>query len=128
MDDAALKTLGAMGILRPSAGAVQVIVGPVADVICAEIATLTDAESAAQTPALAASARTVRPVPAIVEAIGGPAHLKAASLAAGRLRLQLDGTSVSGSRLEQVAGVAAAVEVGGGIWHLLGDPAALIAD
>ncbi|WP_294264124.1 N-acetylglucosamine-specific PTS transporter subunit IIBC [uncultured Sphingomonas sp.] len=128
VDDAALKALGAMGILRPSAGTVQVIVGPVADVICAEIAALTDRESAPEAPPPATSARAVRPAAAVVEAIGGAAHLKAASLAAGRLRLDLGGASVSASRLEQVAGVAAAVEVGGGVWHLLGDPAALIAD
>jgi len=37
IDEAALKRLGARGVLRPAAGSVQVIIGPLADMVAGEI-------------------------------------------------------------------------------------------
>jgi PTS system N-acetylglucosamine-specific IIC component len=37
VDEAALKALGARGIIKPAAGSVQVILGPIADIISDEI-------------------------------------------------------------------------------------------
>ena len=127
VDEGALKALGAMGILRPSATTLQVVVGPVADVICAEISALIDRPGERAEPATPDHAAAVRPAPAILDAIGGPARLRRATLAAGRLRLELDGDADPAPAFERVSGVLAAVPLGGGVWHLLGAREALLA-
>ena len=97
VDDAALKALGARGIVRPSQQALQVVVGPVADQLAASI------RSGLKLPAVSAPAvasnqvalreRGAAPAAAgvdaiarnLLQAVGGVANIRDLQLAASRL-------------------------------------------
>jgi PTS system N-acetylglucosamine-specific IIC component len=76
VDEAALKRLGARGILRSSAQGLQVVLGPIADQVAGEIRA--DLRSAA--PA--------RDVPALLAALGGRDNVVDLVTAAGRLLIR----------------------------------------
>lgn len=128
VDDAALKALGAVAVLRPSAQAVQVIIGPMADQISEEIRTAAATPGSAEA---AAPAGTDAPVvtgraspaiivdPAIVDALGGPDAIARASLVAGRLRLVL-AAPADPALLAPVKGVRAVARIDDRTWHVLG--------
>lgn len=92
VDEAALKALGAMGVLRPSARAVQVVVGPIADQVAEEIreagsggpvaAPVAVPETATDAAAPALSA-------ALIEALGGAGTIVRTEHLAGRIRVEL---------------------------------------
>lgn len=92
VDEAALKALGAMGVLRPSARAVQVVVGPIADQVAEEIREAGIGGPAAA-PAVVTDDRveTAQPglSPALVEALGGAGAIMRAEPLAGRMRIEL---------------------------------------
>lgn len=82
--EADLKALGAKGVVRPGAGAVQVIVGPGAEILADEVrATLKGAT--APRPAPAAGTRAEK----LIAALGGAANLKNVDACTTRLRLQV---------------------------------------
>lgn len=82
--EADLKALGAKGVVRPGAGAVQVIVGPGAEILADELrATLKGAS--APRPAPAAGTRAEK----LIAALGGAANLKNVDACTTRLRLQV---------------------------------------
>jgi len=92
VDDAALKALGAMGVLRPSARAVQVVVGPIADQVAEEIREAgTGGPTAA--PVSLPDVATDAPQPtlpaALVAALGGAEAILRAEPLAGRMRVEL---------------------------------------
>jgi PTS system N-acetylglucosamine-specific IIC component len=96
VDEAALKKLGARGVVRPSAEALQVVVGPIADQLASDIR---DALKAP--PALS--------VGALLEALGGRANVREVKLAASRLCIAVkNADAVVNSRIAQlsVRGVA----------------------
>jgi PTS system N-acetylglucosamine-specific IIC component len=78
-DEAGLRALGAKGFVRPSKGALQVVLGPTADLVAGEIrAALTSKpRAAAGPPALRA----------LLDALGGEANLTAIDANASRVRL-----------------------------------------
>jgi PTS system N-acetylglucosamine-specific IIC component len=85
VDEAALKRLGARGILRSSAQGLQVVLGPIADQVAGEIrAALRSAPPAAPAPAPAAA----RNAPALLAALGGRDNVVDLSAAAGRLLIR----------------------------------------
>ena len=102
VDAAALKSLGAAGVVRPAANTLQVVVGPVADQIAGEIGGLLRSASAdagrlqsavvpAQ-PAPAPSAARTSALPAVgglLAALGGRANVVSVEALAGRLRVTL---------------------------------------
>jgi N-acetylglucosamine PTS system EIICBA or EIICB component len=92
VDDAALKALGARGLIKPAAGSVQVVLGPEADMVADEIrALLGQMELAAP----ATSAVAVAPVVAStidraawLNALGGQSNVQQVEAVAGsRLRI-----------------------------------------
>lgn len=108
VDAAALKRLGAMGVVRPSSEAVQVILGPHAELVAGEIrealkhlpaspavaAAGARGPSPASRPAPAALTTTTAKLagPAIdklLAALGGRANVRAVEVVASRLRLQV---------------------------------------
>jgi PTS system N-acetylglucosamine-specific IIC component len=96
VDEAALRVLGARGLVRPSANTLQVVLGPIADQVAGEI------RDVAATPRVTASVpATTEPAP-IVEADADPA----AWLAALGGRANLTGWGLCASRV--VLGVIAA--------------------
>jgi PTS system N-acetylglucosamine-specific IIC component len=77
VDEAALKKLGARGVVRPSAEALQVVVGPIADQLASDIRSELKAPTAQTLPALS--------VGTLLEALGGRANVREVKLAASRL-------------------------------------------
>jgi PTS system N-acetylglucosamine-specific IIC component len=78
VNEAALKQLGARGIVRPSAETLQVVVGPIADQLASDIRAEVKAPSAvAAVPTLSAAS--------LLEALGGRANVRDVRLADSRL-------------------------------------------
>jgi N-acetylglucosamine PTS system EIICBA or EIICB component len=87
VDEAALKRLGARGILRSSAQGLQVVLGPIADQVAGEIrAALRSAPPAAEAPAPAPAA--AHDAPALLAALGGRENVVDLATAAGRLLIR----------------------------------------
>jgi len=83
VDEAALKRLGARGILRSSAQGLQVVLGPIADQVAGEIrAALRSAAPSAPSPA------AVHDAPALLAALGGRDNVADLATAAGRLLIR----------------------------------------
>jgi glucose-like phosphotransferase system IIB component len=109
VDEAALKSLGAMGVIRPSDRAVQVIVGPIADQVAEEIRA-----AGAGAPMGAVAALSSEPAgntadlpPALVAALGGAGAIREARTLAGRVRVELrDARPVDVATLPGVRGAA----------------------
>ncbi len=130
VDDAALKALGARGILRPSNAALQVVLGPIADVVAVEIrdalavgappaaAILTPAKAQQSPAGITLSAATSA-------ALGGAANVVSATRHPGRLRIELaDDTAIDEQRLETL-GIRTMARPAMGQLHLLADEQAL---
>lgn len=108
-DDARLKALGAMGVVRPGhGGSLQVIVGPLADSLADEIRL-----------ALPAAAKPMQPLQPWLQALGGAANIDTLEcLAVTRLRVQLNGAPLDLHAL-QALGCQGSTDLGDGAWHLL---------
>lgn len=119
VDEAALKALGAMGVLRPSARAVQVVVGPIADQVAEEIR-----EAGASGPAAVVAEPGTAPdtaqsalSPDLVTALGGAGAIVRADRRAGRVRVELrDPATLDTATLP---GVRAVAQVSATVVHLL---------
>jgi PTS system N-acetylglucosamine-specific IIC component len=101
VDEAALKKLGARGVVRPSPETLQVVVGPIADQLASDIRSVLKAPVAE--PAQSVSALD------LLEAIGGRGNVRDVKLAASRLCIAVkDATAVVDSRVAAltVRGVA----------------------
>ncbi|HEY0285666.1 MAG TPA: N-acetylglucosamine-specific PTS transporter subunit IIBC [Pseudomonas sp.] len=129
-DDAALKALGAMAVVRPgNAGSLQVVVGPMADSIADELRNaLPHATSVSPQAdgALLASAAQVDSKQAAqwLKALGGNGVTHVECVALTRLRVQLkEGQHIAANQLN-VLGCQGVRNVGNGAWHVLvGDQA-----
>jgi PTS system N-acetylglucosamine-specific IIC component len=129
VDEARLKALGARGIVRPSDKALQVILGPVADIVSVEIREAIAAGPAASTPvanlgAAPVSAAAESPAPTqlpanLVQALGGEGNVRGAARYGNRLRVELADASVIGEAALTAAGVRAIGATEGGAVHLL---------
>jgi PTS system N-acetylglucosamine-specific IIC component len=89
IDDAGLKALGARGILKPSAEALQVVLGPIADAVAMDIRAALDrpVALAAETAPPIASSEAFPDV--IARALGGAKNIRSATLHHGRWRVEL---------------------------------------
>lgn len=122
VDEAALRRLGARGILRSSAQGLQVVLGPIADQVAGEIrAALRSAPATA--PAAAPSLAGVRNAPAFLAALGGRDNVVDIATAAGRLLIRtvqperVDEPALGGLGIRGIAHSAA-----GGIQLLVAGP------
>jgi N-acetylglucosamine PTS system EIICBA or EIICB component len=115
VDVDALLRLGAIGVLRPTATAVQVVLGPLADQFAAEIrAELKGTPADAPSPG------------AILEALGGAANLAEVTVRPGRLLVIVRRADIVDEVALCGSGVRDAALVGPATVHLiLGDPEAL---
>jgi PTS system N-acetylglucosamine-specific IIC component len=117
IDGAALRRLGARGVVRPAAGTLQVVVGPIADQLAGDIrkhlrgGTVTTRAAKADVAALAL-------------ALGGKANLAGVEVFSTRLKLTLrDPTRVDPAAL-RAAGFRGAVQVAPAMWHVIVGPQA----
>jgi len=106
VDETWLKALGSRGMVRPSAKALQVVLGPIADQVAGEIRDAARApggrvadDAPASVPVTAASGPAVD-VAAWLAALGGRANITAAGVCSSRLYLDLaDATRVDEAAL-----------------------------
>lgn len=124
VDEARLKALGARGVIRPSDKALQVILGPVADIVSVEIREAI-AAGPAPMPQVARAAGAAQgaqqmPLPAaLVEALGGAANLRGAARYGNRLRVELADTAAIDAPALTAAGVRALGTTEAAAIHLL---------
>ncbi|PZQ57383.1 MAG: PTS N-acetyl-D-glucosamine transporter [Novosphingobium pentaromativorans] len=125
VDEARLKALGARGIVRPSDKALQVILGPVADIVSVEIREAIAAGPAAATPpaasvsAAAENAAKMQLPANLVRALGGEGNVCGVVRYGNRLRVELADPAAIDEAALAVAGVRAAGRAEGGVVHLL---------
>lgn len=122
VDDAALNALGARGIIRPSANATQVVLGPIADLVAEEIRGAIGGGAAAVSaaPAQAVADEAVTLPAAILAALGGEANIRALQALHGRFRVEV----VDAARTDEASLLAAAngaVSPQPGVYHILHD-------
>jgi PTS system N-acetylglucosamine-specific IIC component len=86
VDEAGLKALGARGVLKPSAEALQVVLGPIADAVAMDIRAALDRP--VDSPSEAAADNTPLPDP-IARLLGGTKNIRSATHHHGRWRVEL---------------------------------------
>ena len=105
VDEVALKALGSRGVIRPSANAMQVVLGPVADMVADEIrSAIAKGGAKAATPVSTSTAAAEDDqgalAPGLVAALGGAQNIVSARLLDDRWRVQLnDPGAVDGAKL-----------------------------
>ncbi len=119
IDDATLTALGARGIIRPSANAAQVVLGPLADLIAEEIrgalGAPRDAKAAVTAPVQATESTLD---PELVAALGGSDNIVSHRALHGRVRVEV----AAAERVDGVALAGAArgvIQPQAGIFHIL---------
>jgi N-acetylglucosamine PTS system EIICBA or EIICB component len=145
VDDAALKSLGARGLVRPSAETLQVVVGPIADQLASDIRAglkgSTQLEGPAQAPPPVSSTRVASAAQAqslgqtsvsaasLLQALGGAANIRAVQLATSRLCVTLnDAASVKEDEVASLPVRAVARPVPESIHIVIGPVAAALFD
>ena len=147
VDTEALKRLGARGVVKPSATALQVVVGPTADQLASEIrdamaSMLEDSSTVMTSPAIplhqpsgvaTLSAAPVRPAtgaPAkdvlqgLIAALGGRANVRNVEPASSRLRIGVANASVIDIAAIRKLGMRGAAIVAADSVHVIVGPAA----
>ncbi|RKE53364.1 MULTISPECIES: N-acetylglucosamine-specific PTS transporter subunit IIBC [unclassified Sphingomonas] len=126
VDDAALKALGARGILRPSNSALQVVLGPIADVVSMEIRdALALGGDVAIKPAAPVVSDSIALSSEIETALGGATNVLSASRHTGRLRVQLSDLALADDAALVKLGIRAIARPAPGQLHALATDAVL---
>jgi PTS system N-acetylglucosamine-specific IIC component len=124
IDEAALKALGARGIIRPSDKAVQVVLGPIADVVAVEIRDALEMPEAAA-PVEAPAGSEAQLAPALLAALGGAANVCGASVHGNRIRVELADAADAREAELTALGVRAVAKPADGLAHLIVSPGKL---
>jgi PTS system N-acetylglucosamine-specific IIC component len=136
VDEGALKRLGVRGLVRPSANALQVVVGPIADQVAGEIrSALHGSASANAVPAAATTATApapgtpalATPAPdagALLAALGGRANVLAVEAAASRLRVSVGDAALVDRAAIRGLGLRGMATPEAGCVHVIVGPAA----
>ena len=134
----ALKALGAVGLVRPSAAALQVVIGPVAEQIAGEMREALEhmpcgaaaRASAASAPKEEGPSAVAEPVPAralidgLLAAIGGPQNVREVNPVSSRLRIAVaDANRVDTGALQRL-GLRGSALVAPHSLHVIVGPAA----
>ncbi len=124
-NDADLKALGAMAVVRPGhGGSLQIVVGPLADSIADELRDAVPLTSKSPRPATVDASATQQPVDAgqaaqWFKALGAKGIVSVECVALTRLRVQLkDGQSLAANQLDAL-GCQGLRNLGNGVWHVL---------
>ena len=111
VDEAALKRLGAIGIVRPTPTGLQVVLGPIADQVAGEIRAALRVR--AQEPARRLDAR------ALLAALGGRSNVRDLATAPGRLLMKVERADAVDDAALGVLGVRGVARAGGNAVHVL---------
>lgn len=114
-DEPRLRALGAMGVVRPSEKALQVVLGPIADQVSGEI------RAAMDTPAAAVDVGAWR------AALGGLANISGVSLCSSRLVIDLADPAAANDAALMRLGARALARPGPSSLHVLLGPSAAAA-
>lgn len=128
VDDAALKALGARGIIRPSATALQVVLGPIADVVSVEIRdalALGGGTVAAPVAATPTAEPTLTLAAPLLAALGGADNIAESARYFGRLRITLRVSAKADQAALDALNLHAVARPAPGLLHLLGDETTL---
>ncbi|MEI9983669.1 MAG: glucose PTS transporter subunit EIIB [Aliidongia sp.] len=122
IDEPALRSLGARGVLRPSKTTLQVVLGPIADMVASEIrAALGNPAPSAATAPLPVPVAAITPKDAtrLLAALGGAGNLREIDARSTRLRVTLvDGGKIDSAELRVIA-KRGLVQAGPECLHLL---------
>jgi len=125
VQEAALKALGAKGVVRPGAGAVQVIIGPEAEILAEEVRAALKAGAARPRAAAGGGSRAQN----FITALGGAGNLKNVDACTTRLRLQVvDNKLVSDAELKALGARGLIKPAPGSVQVVLGPIADMVAD
>ena len=141
VDAAALKRLGAAGLVRPGPDALQVVVGPVADQLAGEMRAVLRAVAVPGATPAAAAPRASTPVtptePAgsgtevdaarLLAALGGRANVRSVEALAGRLRVRVGDAGRIDARALRGLGLRGLALPAPGVAHVLTGPGAAAA-
>jgi len=120
VDEPMLKALGARGVIRPSANALQVVLGPIADSVAVEIRDALALGGTALAPApVAAPAEQATLTPAALAALGGADNVLGARLLGNRLRVELCEPEKAAEPALVALGVRTVAHPSEGVLHLL---------
>jgi PTS system N-acetylglucosamine-specific IIC component len=141
IDEPAIKALGSRGVLRLAEGAVQVVVGPIADQLAAEIRAALRGSSGMASPHVIAMRPVERldrtlaetfPSPAslhnradgaaLLAALGGSRNLAEAKAFSTRLVLRVNDAAIVDELALQAAGFRGVVRVAPTTWHVIVGP------
>jgi PTS system N-acetylglucosamine-specific IIC component len=137
IDEAALRRLGARGVLRLGNNDLQVVLGPIADQVAGDIRSELSASSrAALAPGVGAPRAPATPPASgvnlkapVIAALGGAANVRGCEFVHGRVLLMLADAALLDRAALAALGVRAIAEPGPGRVHLLhATPGALRAD
>jgi len=120
IDEPALRKLGARGVVRPGAGALQVVVGPIADQLAGDIRKVLR-EGVAE-PARAPAPVGKADVAALARAFGGQANLAGVEVFSTRVKLTLKDAAAVDAAALRAAGFRGAVQVAPSMWHVIVGP------
>jgi N-acetylglucosamine PTS system EIICBA or EIICB component len=131
VDEAALRSLGARGLVRPAANLIQVVLGPIADQVAGEIrAALHEAPAAVPSEAAAAVTPAKPEMPsassldtaALLTALGGAGNVEAVETCSSRLRVKVaNGQAVEEGNIRAL-GTRAVAKPSPGIVHVVIGP------
>ena len=136
VNEPALRTLGARGIVRPSRNALQVVIGPQAEIVAGEIRdAMASGEYAALGPAVEppavsvenasispdqASAEDTAVAQRLVHAFGGSSNVEAAEhVAVTRLRFVVRDTGRADQEALKRSGAAGVMKASENVWHVI---------
>jgi PTS system N-acetylglucosamine-specific IIC component len=105
IDEAALKRLGARGLLRSSTQGLQVVLGPIADQVAGEMREALRAGLAAEAPAAPIASDALRDAPRILAALGGRDNVLQVEAFAGRLLIRTGRSELIDERALKSLGV-----------------------
>ncbi|WBO21856.1 N-acetylglucosamine-specific PTS transporter subunit IIBC [Sphingomonas abietis] len=124
VDEARLRSLGAKGFVRPSAEALQVVLGPIADMVADEMRRMTGSAVVAVSVAVVPSVDLpVADAAPWIAALGGRGNILSVAANPSRLMLHLADPSLMQQDMLRALGLRAAVVPGDGVVHLLTDEA-----
>ena len=124
VDEARLRVLGAKGFVRPSAEALQVVLGPIADMVAGEMRSATGSQ-AIVAPIIAEplADRPLGDATPWIAALGGRANIASVAANPSRLMLRLADPALIDEAALRAIGLRALARPGDGALHLLVDDA-----
>ena len=138
VDAQRLKALGARGIVKPSANAVQVVLGPIADQVAAEMRAFlaqggvaVERASAPEMPSVAISSTasfSLQDGKAVLAALGGAANVRDVSVCSSRLRVGVARSETVDEAALKASGARGVVKLGSSVHVVIGPAAAQLAE